>query len=98
MVLSLIETEGDIGLLLAGLIYSFGLTTHEQSLGPELFEEMRRCSQHLLEIEVAGNATVRFELWHFYFWNFHNQIANFNPACPEPVEGSSIATICPAKE
>jgi hypothetical protein len=40
---SLIETEGNVGLILADLVNSFGLTTHEQSvvLGPELFEEMR---------------------------------------------------------
>jgi len=40
---SLIETEGNVGLILADLVNSFGLSTHEQSvvLGPELFVEMR---------------------------------------------------------
>lgn len=41
---SLIEIEGNVGLILADLVNSFGLTTHEQAvvLGPELFEEMRQ--------------------------------------------------------
>ena len=40
---SLIETEGNVGLILADLVNSFGLSTQEQSLvlGGELFEEMR---------------------------------------------------------
>lgn len=40
---SLIETDGNVGLILADLVNSFGLTTHEQAavLGPELFEEMK---------------------------------------------------------
>lgn len=40
---SLIEIEGNVGLILADLVNSFGLTTHEQSvvLGMELFEEMK---------------------------------------------------------
>lgn len=40
---SLIETEGNVGLILADLVNSFGLTVHEQSvvLGPELFAEMK---------------------------------------------------------
>ena len=40
---SLIETEGNVGLILADLVNSFGLSTQEQSLvlGQELFEEMR---------------------------------------------------------
>lgn len=40
---SLIEIEGNVGLILADLINSFGLTTHEQALvlGAELFEEMQ---------------------------------------------------------
>ncbi len=40
---SLIEIEGNVGLILADLINSFGLTTHEQALvlGTELFEEMQ---------------------------------------------------------
>ena len=40
---SLIETEGNVGLILADLVNSFGLSTHEQSLvlGTDLFDEMR---------------------------------------------------------
>ena len=40
---SLIETEGNVGLILADLVNSFGLSTHEQSLvlGADLFDEMR---------------------------------------------------------
>ncbi len=40
---SLIETEGNVGLILADLVNSFGLTIHEQRtvLGPELFEEVK---------------------------------------------------------
>jgi len=40
---SLIEVEGNVGLILADLVNSFGLSTHEQSvvLGTELFEEMQ---------------------------------------------------------
>ncbi len=40
---SLIETEGNVGLILADLVNSFGLNTHEQAvvLGAELFDEMR---------------------------------------------------------
>lgn len=40
---SLIEVEGNVGLILADLVNSFGLSTHEQSavLGTELFAEMQ---------------------------------------------------------
>lgn len=40
---SLLEVEGNIGMVLADLVNSFELTSHEQSLvlGPQLFEEMR---------------------------------------------------------
>ena len=40
---SLIETEGNVGLILADLVNSFGLSVHEQSLvlGPDLFKEMQ---------------------------------------------------------
>ena len=40
---SLIETDGNVGLILADLVNSFGLTTHEQAavLGRDLFEEMK---------------------------------------------------------
>lgn len=40
---SLMETEGNLGLILADLVKDFGLTTHEQTLvlGPELFTEVR---------------------------------------------------------
>jgi hypothetical protein len=40
---SLIETEGNVALILADLVNSFGLTTHEQSLvlGAELFAQLR---------------------------------------------------------
>lgn len=40
---SLIEVEGNVGLILADLVNSFGLLPHEQSavLGTELFEEMQ---------------------------------------------------------
>lgn len=40
---SLIEVEGNVGLILADLVNSFGLSTHEQSavLGTELFEELQ---------------------------------------------------------
>jgi hypothetical protein len=39
---SLLEVEGNIGMVLADLVNSFGLSTHEQSivLGSQLFEEM----------------------------------------------------------
>jgi len=39
---SLLEVEGNIGMVLADLVNSFELTSHEQSLvlGPQLFEEM----------------------------------------------------------
>jgi len=39
----LFEVEGNIGMVLADLVNSFGLGTHEQSLvlGPQLFEEMQ---------------------------------------------------------
>jgi hypothetical protein len=40
---SLLDIEGNIGMVLADLVNSFGLASHEQSLvlGPQLFEEMR---------------------------------------------------------
>ena len=40
---SLLEVEGNIGMVLADLVNSIELTSHEQSLvlGPQLFEEMR---------------------------------------------------------
>ena len=40
---SLLEVEGNIGMVLADLVNSFELASHEQSLvlGPQLFEEMR---------------------------------------------------------
>jgi len=40
---SLIEIEGNVGLILADLVNSFGLTSHEQSavLGAELFQELQ---------------------------------------------------------
>jgi hypothetical protein len=40
---SLLNVEANVGLMLADLVNSFGLSTHEQSLvlGPELFSEMR---------------------------------------------------------
>jgi hypothetical protein len=40
---SLLDIEGNIGMILADLVNSFGLASHEQSLvlGPQLFEEMR---------------------------------------------------------
>jgi len=40
---SLVEVEGNVGLILADLVNSFGLTTHEQSLvfGPQLFEDVK---------------------------------------------------------
>ncbi|HKJ37139.1 MAG TPA: hypothetical protein VJ972_00050 [Anaerolineales bacterium] len=40
---SLLEVEGNIGMVLADLVNSFEFATHEQSLvlGSQLFEEMR---------------------------------------------------------
>lgn len=40
---SLLDIEGNVGLLLADLVNVIGLSTHEQSLvlGPELFDELR---------------------------------------------------------
>lgn len=40
---SLLEVEGNIGMVLADLVNSFELVSHEQSLvlGPQLFEEMQ---------------------------------------------------------
>ena len=40
---SLLDVEGNVGLIFADLVNSLGLSTHEQSvvLGPELFNEMR---------------------------------------------------------
>jgi hypothetical protein len=40
---SLLEVEGNIGMVLADLVNSFELTFHEQSLvlGPQLFKEMQ---------------------------------------------------------
>jgi hypothetical protein len=40
---SLVETEGNVGLILADLVNSFGLTTPQQArvLGPELFAEVQ---------------------------------------------------------
>lgn len=40
---SLIEVEGNVGLILADLVNSFGLSSHEQAavLGKELFQEMQ---------------------------------------------------------
>lgn len=40
---SLLEVEGNIGMVLADLINAFGLATHEQTLvlGPQLFEELQ---------------------------------------------------------
>jgi len=40
---SLLEVEGNIGMVLADLVNSFELASHEQSLvlGPQLFDEMR---------------------------------------------------------
>lgn len=45
---SLLNVEGNVALILADLVNSFGLATHEQSqvLGSELFSEV----QHLLSI------------------------------------------------
>lgn len=40
---SLLEVDGNIGLVLADLVNAFGLSTQEQMsvLGPELFDEMQ---------------------------------------------------------
>jgi len=40
---SLLEVQGNVALMLADLVNSFGLATHEQSqvLGPELFSEVQ---------------------------------------------------------
>jgi hypothetical protein len=40
---SLLEVEGNVALMLADLVNSFGLATHEQSqvLGPELFSQVQ---------------------------------------------------------
>jgi hypothetical protein len=40
---SLLEMEANVGLMLADLVNSLGLSTHEQSLvlGPELYAEMQ---------------------------------------------------------
>lgn len=40
---SLLEVEGNIGLVLADMVNAFGFSTQEQTLllGPELFDEMR---------------------------------------------------------
>lgn len=40
---SLLDVEGNVGLIFADLVNSFGLSTHEQAavLGPGLFAEMR---------------------------------------------------------
>ena len=40
---SLLEVEGNIGMVLADLINAFGLATEEQTLvlGPQLFEELQ---------------------------------------------------------
>lgn len=40
---SLLDVEGNVGLIFADLVNSFGLSTHEQSvvLGSELFNEMQ---------------------------------------------------------